>query len=371
VKAIGENKALQTSHGVLNFEPTSLFAEIAGEEVASLTLGALHTQSTNTSVTLGERLFLKCYRRLRTGLHPELEVGRFLTEEAKFANCVPLAGAVEYTAKDGERTTVALLQAYRPNQGDAWSYTLAYLERFVESLREEENHGAYLTLIQTLATRTAELHRAFERGRTSAFAPEPFSAADIDAWRARVREEAAQTLDMVAKLKGEKARILEFIDRCPLPKAATLKTRHHGDYHLGQVLVSNNDFLIIDFEGEPSRPLAEARRKHTPLRDVAGMLRSFSYAGGSTELRERSEPAALEKLGPALRTWEKATREAFLKAYAAAMKGSAIFSSLEDVRGLLQLAEMEKVLYELRYEVNNRPDWVHIPTQGLMALLAQ
>jgi maltose alpha-D-glucosyltransferase/alpha-amylase len=263
---------------------------------------------------------------------------------------------------------VALLQAFMPNQGDAWTYTLSYLERFVESLREEENHGAYLTLIQTLATRTAELHRAFESGRSPAFSPEPFTTQDMEAWRVRVREEAAQTLDMVAKLKGEKARILQFIDRCPLPKSPTLKTRHHGDYHLGQVLLANNDFLIIDFEGEPSRPLAEARRKHTPLRDVAGMLRSFSYARGSTELRERTEPA-LEKLGPALRAWEKATREAFLKAYAATMKGSGMFSSLDDVRGLLQLAEIEKVLYELRYEVNNRPDWVHIPTQGLLALL--
>jgi maltose alpha-D-glucosyltransferase/alpha-amylase len=114
--------------------------------------------------------------------------------------------------------------------------------------------------------------------------------------------------------------------------------------------------------------LAEARRKHTPLRDVAGMLRSFSYARGSTELRERTEPG-LEKLGPALRAWEKATREAFIKAYAATMKGSGIFTSFEDVRGLLQLAEMEKVLYELRYEAANRPDWIHIPVQGLVALV--
>ena len=369
VKAIGEKKALQTSHGVLDFAPTSQFAALAGDEVSGLTMGALHTQSTNTSVTLGERLFLKCYRRLRPGLHPELEVGRFLTEVARFKNCVPLAGAVEYVSRDGETSTVALLQAYMPNQGDAWSYTLAYLERFVESLREEENHGAYLTLIQTLATRTAELHRALAlRTGDQAFEPEPFTAQDFEAWRGRVREEANETLKLVDKLKAQAPRILAFIDRCPAPAKPTLKTRHHGDYHLGQVLVSNNDFLIIDFEGEPSRPLAEARRKHTPLRDVAGMLRSFSYARGSTQLRERTEPN-IDKLAPALQAWEAATRKAFLKAYGAAMAGSDIFTSLDDVRGLLQLAEMEKVLYELRYEVNNRPDWVHIPLQGLTGLL--
>ena len=141
-----------------------------------------------------------------------------------------------------------------------------------------------------------------------------------------------------------------------------------GDYQLGQVLVSNNDFLIIDFEGEPSRPLAESRRKHTPLRDVAGMLRSFSYARGSTELRERTEPA-IERLGPALQDWERSARKAFLQAYAAAMEASGVYESFDDMRGVLQLAEMEKVLYELRYEAANRPDWMHIPVQGLMALL--
>src|SRR5262249_35430873 len=163
-------------------------------------------------------------------------------------------------------------------------------------------------------------------------------------------------------------RILRFHDACAAPKKKALKTRHHGDYHLGQVLVSNNDFLIIDFEGEPSRPLAESRRKHTPLRDIAGMLRSFSYARGSTQLRERSEPG-IERLGPPLVAWELATRKAFVEAYAARMQGSGVYDSLDDLRGLLKLAEMEKVLYELRYEAANRPDWIHIPVQGLMSLL--
>jgi len=374
VRAIGEKKTLPSAQGTLRFTPTSKFAALAGDEVASLTLGALHTQSTNTSVTLGERLFLKCFRRIRPGMHPELEVGRFLTEVAHFKNCVPLAGAVEYLPTNGESAAVALLQAYVPNQGDAWSYTLSYLERFVESMREEETHGAYLTLIQTLATRTAELHQAFEMGTDAAFAPEPLTAQDVEAWRARVRQEADETLRIIEKsekagsLAAQRARILSFIDGCAAPEKKALKTRHHGDYHLGQVLVSNNDFLIIDFEGEPSRPLADSRRKHTPLRDVAGMLRSFSYARGSTQLRERTEPA-IDRLGPALHTWEGATRRAFVQAYAAAMQGSGIYESFDDMRGLLQLAEMEKVLYELRYEAANRPDWIHIPVQGLQALL--
>ena len=375
VKAIGEKKALPTANGTLRFTPTSAFAAVAGNEVVSLTLGGLHTQSTNTSVQLGERLFLKCFRRIRPGIHPELEVGRFLTEVAHFKNCVPLAGAVEYVPKEGEAATVALLQAYVVNQGDAWSYTLAYLERFVESLRENETHGAYLTLIQTLATRTAELHRAFAmQSGDPAFEPEPLAAQEVEAWRARVRQEAEQTLTLIEKhdkakaLAAQKAKILAFIDACAAPKKPALRTRHHGDYHLGQVLVSNNDFLIIDFEGEPSRPLAESRRKHTPLRDIAGMLRSFSYARGSTQLRERSEPG-IERLGPPLVSWELAARKAFIDAYATAMAGSGVYDSFDDMRGLLKLAEMEKVLYELRYEAANRPDWIHIPVQGLISLL--
>jgi maltose alpha-D-glucosyltransferase/alpha-amylase len=248
-----------------------------------------------------------------------------------------------------------------PNQGDAWSYTLGYLERFSESKRAGGGHGGFLALMQMLATRTAELHLAFAAAKNDpAFTPEPLTVEDVDAWRARVREEATQTIALIGELKEKGNQIMSFIDACPAPKKRSLRTRHHGDYHLGQVLMSNNDFLIIDFEGEPSRPLAEARRKHSPLRDVAGMLRSFSYARGSVEIRERVQE---------LSEWEKQTRKAFVDAYAKAAAGSGLYEDFDDVRGLLRLAEMEKVLYELRYEKNNRPNWLHIPLQGLTALL--
>jgi maltose alpha-D-glucosyltransferase/alpha-amylase len=375
VKAMGEGRSLQTQHGVLKFTRTHAFAGLAGDDVATLHLGRLHVQSTNTSVMLGERLFLKCYRRVRPGVHPELEVGRFLTEVARFPNCVPLAGALEYVPAHGEPAALALLQAFVPNQGDGWSYTLAYLERFIEMRRAEETHGAYLTLIQTLATRTAELHCAFAmRSGDPAFEPELLTAQDIEAWRARVREEAGATLNLLqaggkaGELARRRGEIFAFIDGCPAPRRLARKSRHHGDYHLGQVLLANNDFLIIDFEGEPSRPLAESRRKHTPLRDVAGMLRSFNYARGSAEMRKAAEPAP-ERLGALLADWEAASRRAFLDAYATAAAPSGMYESFDDVRGLLALAEMEKLLYELRYELHNRPDWIHIPLGGLAALL--
>jgi maltose alpha-D-glucosyltransferase/alpha-amylase len=377
VKAIGAEKSLPTANGALRFTHTKAYAGLVGEDLASLQLGALHTQSTNTSVQIGDRLFLKCYRRLRAGINPEFEIGRFLTEVAHFPHCVPLAGAVEYVSKQ-DSSTVALLQGYVPNQGDGWAYTLAYLERALETppvvpgADSKSVHGSYLALMQTLATRTGELHRAFAiRSGDPAFEPEPLTAQDMEAWRAKVREEANETFAMLEKNPAEGARelaarredVLKLIDACAAPKGPALKTRHHGDYHLGQVLIANNDFVIIDFEGEPSRPLSETRRKHSSLRDVAGMLRSFSYAKWTARAQAETKDAAT------LDAWEADVRRAFLAGYAEATKASGLYSSFADVAGLLRLFELEKVLYELRYEINNRPNWIHVPLSGLAGIL--
>ena len=364
VKAIGENRSVATERGSIRFTPTGIYQEIAGGDLAGLAVGRLQAQSTNTSVTLSERLFLKCYRNLRPGVNPELEVGRFLTEVARYPNCVPVAGAVEYLSGQGEPATLALLQAYVPNQGDGWSYTLDYLQRYLETQRgtPEASHAAYLLLIQTLATRTAELHRALASpSKDPAFTPEALTGADFEALKARVREEALHTLELVkdARLLERRDEIRALIDACAAPRQRALKIRHHGDYHLGQVLVANNDWYIIDFEGEPSRPLAESRRKHSPVRDVAGMLRSFSYAKWTAA---KSSPEVLDD-------WEAETRRAFLAAYEAAAADGGLFESFADVAGLLRLFELEKVLYELRYEHGNRPDWIQVPLSGLLAML--
>jgi maltose alpha-D-glucosyltransferase/alpha-amylase len=366
---------VQMAHGELRFAPTSKCADFAGEDFGALQLSRLHTQSTNTSAVLtspvhGDRLFLKFYRRVREGTNPEFEVGRFLTEVARFPHCVPLAGSVEHVL-DGKVFTLGLMQAYVPNQGDGWSYTLSYLDRFLEDRRsiaaEEEEadgvHGAYITLMQTLATRTAELHAAFAmRSGDPAFEPEALAPQDVEAWKQKVRREAEETFALLdaKKIGIDKEGVLARIDACRAPARPVLKTRHHGDYHLGQVLISQNDFLIIDFEGEPSRPLEESRRKHSPLRDVAGMLRSFNYAKWSAHMRAREADPNTAKLMAELDDWEAQTRRAFLAAYFATAK-----SDPADVQGLLDLAELEKALYELRYEANNRPDWIHIPLEGL------
>ncbi|HJW83146.1 MAG TPA: alpha-amylase, partial [Anaerolineae bacterium] len=369
---------------------TKAYAGLAGDAVGKLPLTRPKFQSSNTVVMLGERLFLKGYRRVRSGVNPEFEVGRFLTEVAHFANCVPVAGAIDYVAADGTPTSLALLQGHVANQGDGWSTTLDYLERFLESQLAAaaeplaDVHGAYLSLVQTLGTRTAELHKALAlRTGDAAFDPEPLEPGDLAAWKQRVHDDALATLTLLEEhrdrfpapalenartLLDERKRLRARIDACNMPAGPCLKTRYHGDYHLGQVLVNNNDFVIIDFEGEPGRPLAERRIKHSSLRDVAGMLRSFDYAHWSAVLRDTYTDADRARLAPLARSWQRETRETFLRAYDETARDGGLYGSFAEVQGLIELFELEKALYELRYEVGNRPAWINLPLQGVLAL---
>jgi maltose alpha-D-glucosyltransferase/alpha-amylase len=339
------------------------------------------------------RLLLKAYRRLRSGIQPELEVGRYLTEVARFSNAVPLAGYVEHVAADGTVTTLALLQAYVSNQGDGWTYTQNYLGRYLDTRPEAEPapaaeaHGAYLALVQTLALRTAELHRAFTLTTgDAAFDPEPASAQEYAAWKSRVRDDARATLQLVERrlpeltgavaeaaqaLIARASELMEIVESAALPRGAMLKTRHHGDYHLGQVLLHENDFVIIDFEGEPERPVAERRAKHSPLRDVAGMLRSFDYAQWTALRAAAKSPEDYTRLLPLATGWQAEARRLFLEAYAGGVADSGLHASFDDAAGLLRLFELEKALYELRYEINNRPDWIHVPLAGIRARAAR
>jgi len=323
-------------------------------------------------------------------VNPEFEVGRFLTEVAHFANCVPVAGAVEYIAADGTPTSLALLQGHVANQGDGWSYTSDYLERSFEhqlaaSVEPPADvHGAYLSLVQTLGTRTAELHKALAlRTGDPAFDPEPLEAGDLAVWKQRVHDDALATCELLEQhlaqlpapaqanaraLLDQKQRLLDRIEACGMPAGACLKTRYHGDYHLGQVLVSNNDFIIIDFEGEPARPLAERRAKHSSLRDVAGMLRSFDYARWNAVLRDTYTEADRARVAPLAQSWALEARETFLRAYEETTRNGGLYATFVEVQGLIALFELEKVLYELRYEIGNRPAWINVPLQGVLAL---
>jgi maltose alpha-D-glucosyltransferase/alpha-amylase len=234
-----------------------------------------------------------------------------------------------------------------------------------------------------LAIRTAELHVALSRPTSDeAFAPEPITSADIDAWRANTLAEAEKTLEILANstarlppeiaaeaesLLKRRALLLRRIEACATAVPKGLKTRRHGDYHLGQVLVRRNDFILVDFEGEPGRTFAERRRKHSPLTDVAGMLRSFAYARRGATLQNPQVTAQNGKLEPFLDQWEQQTRQTFVTAYDEVARANGLYESLDAVRPLLQLFEIEKALYEVRYELGNRPDWATIPLRSLIA----
>jgi maltose alpha-D-glucosyltransferase/alpha-amylase len=387
--AVRRGSEVATARGKLRFVPTRAYAELAGGDVASLQVSIPHGQSSNSIVTLGSRLFLKAYRRIRRGINPEVEIGRYLTDVAQFPNCVPLAGFIEYVDHDGAVSSLALLQAYVRNQGDGWTYTLEYLARFLDSQRAvlevpPDVHGAYLALIHTLGVRTAELHAALARGASdTAFAPEAGTAQDFAYWTQRVRDDATAALDLLERrldtltgvaaadaraLLAQREMLTGAINALQPPQGTLLKTRHHGDYHLGQVLINRNDFIITDFEGEPARPLEERRAKHSPIRDVAGMVRSFSYARGAALARTVESAEDEAKLAPLAKDWETETRAMFLSAYDEAARAAGLYSSTADMRALLQLFEMEKALYELRYEINNRPDWVRWPLAALLRL---
>ena len=387
VQAIGAGVELPTAQGRLLFRPTAVFASVAGDDMATLPVSRPGAMSSNTFVTLDERLFLKGYRRLRPGLNPELEMGRFLTEVAGYPHCVPVAGALEYFGNDGSVMTLALVQAYVPNQGSGWDYTLGYVERFLELQRTaeldvpEDAHGGFLALAHTLGQRTAELHGALStRSGNPAFDPERVVADDLLAWRHRASDEAISTLallrerlpDLPAAVQQEalallalQAALMARIATQGSAEATGFKTRYHGDFHLGQVLVTGNDFVLIDFEGEPARTFDERRTKGPALRDVAGMLRSFNYARWSALKRVAINAEERTRLGVAAHEWELATRTAFLAGYQGSASATAEALDVE----LLALFELEKACYELRYELNNRVDWVQVPMHGILTLI--
>jgi maltose alpha-D-glucosyltransferase/alpha-amylase len=388
VEAIGAGNELALEHGTLRFVPTQAFAELRGDAAEALSTSPPINQGSNTAVRIGDRLFLKLYRRLQDGVSPELEIGRVLTEVAHFPHVVPLAGFIEHHSREGAVRTVALLQAFVMNQGDGWDYTVNYLMRFLEDRRTgtpvpEGVHGAYLALVRVLAERTAQLHAALAYATTDpAFVPEPADTEDFASWARKVQAELDDTLQLLASsahaLSGETQVAAARLARShgqlsaqisSLAKADTgvLKIRHHGDYHLGQVLLRRNDFVIVDFEGEPARPLAERRAKHSPLRDVAGMFRSFSYAREVAQQRcsiESSEDCA--QWAPLLAAWEKETRATFLDVYDGIARTHRLYPTRDAALPLLELFETEKALYELRYELKNRPQWAAIPLRALL-----
>ncbi len=392
VGMMAQGARIVVGQGRLHAFSTRVLTELAGDAPHKLPAKPLKLDSSNTSITIGDRLLLKAYRRLQSGINPELEMGRFLTESG-FRNSAPLVGAIEYEGEEGERTALVVLQGFVDNQGDAWAYTQDYLKRFLDDCLQEpekvrqagdEVHALYRIFATTLGQRTGELHRTLAQTTGDpAFDPEPITADDLADWLSRIRSEAItsfERLEQKRDLLPEPARalaervletrgaLLGCLERTELADPGAVKIRYHGDYHLGQVLMAKDDVLIIDFEGEPARTLAERRGKHSPLRDVVGMLRSFNYAA---RVALRPLLATQSALAPYLDDWQRQTQAAFLDGYAQATRDGAGFT-LDSAQALLLLHAftLEKACYELRYELDHRPDWVDIPLGGLCELLS-
>jgi maltose alpha-D-glucosyltransferase/alpha-amylase len=353
-------------------------------------------EQSNTNIVFGERWILKLIRKIERGINHDREIGHALTV-AGFPHTPAVAGAIEYRSGRGESATVAVLQSFVPNQGDAWEYTLHALGQFYERALAEPDLpgdeatsaariGPYLESARLLGVRSAELHAALARSPEPGFAPEPFSMLyqrslyqamrNLTGQVLRLLERRLRDLPDIVRVEAEallsgRAAILAAFRRIRERKIDGARIRVHGDYHLGQVLTTGKDFVIIDFEGQPARPLSERRLKRSPLRDVAGMVRSFHYAAYAAlfATAERGLGAVeLERLEPWARFWHKRVSRTFLEGYDEAMAVGAprlLPSSEEDRRLLLDVLLLEKALHELGYELENRPDWVRIPIEGV------
>jgi trehalose synthase-fused probable maltokinase len=337
-------------------------------------------EQSNTSVMLGDAAVLKLIRKLQVGVHPEPEIGAFLTDVARFPNTPALLGHMELQTPEGP-VLLAVLQAFVANEGDGWEVILGRLKA---RLRDADGgplaDPRSLEIACQLGTRTAELHHALATPTEDpAFAPEPVGAAVLKDWTASVEAMARRALDGLATARsslpqGARDAAQNVLGRHNLsdrikalaPHGAELvRTRIHGDYHLGQVLIAPNDVYIVDFEGEPMRKLSERRQKHSPLRDVAGMLRSIAYAAGAAS-REAGSPPPPD----VLRQWAEAMSRAFLDAYREAIVGCASYPPDRPAADqLLTLFLLDKAFYEVTYELANRPDWVEIPLTGALELL--
>ena len=381
--------ALIATGGVVRSEG----GEIAGVAGGGLAESApesrvLAVEQSNSSIIYGERVFLKLYRRLEEGVNPDAEILRFLGAR-NFPHVPPFCGALEFRRTGREPQVLALATGMVANDGDAWSFTLRELTRQLECVRSGDTRGAkqieaaYLARAAQLGQRTGALHLALAaEGDDADFAPEPLTAKDFAELAETVGVTADQVLtglagrrdaldpatrDLASELLAAVPALRARLAALATQPVAAAKTRTHGDYHLGQVLNTGADFVIIDFEGEPAKPLAERRRKRSPLRDVAGMLRSFHYAAHSA-LGSFPEPrAALE---PHAERWHERARAAFLSAWIETAAGASLVPvTRAEFARLLDAFLLEKALYEVGYELNNRPAWLGIPLRGAVQIL--
>ena len=392
------------------------YHELRGPKESPCEPRVLKAEQSNSSIVYGDRMILKLFRRLDPGVNPELEMSRFLTEKHHFAHVPQLAGYIDFRPPRGEHRNLAILLSYVANQGDAWQFSLAELNRYyevaateaqapalpqkplVQLLAEEmpdkaATHfvGAYLDAAALLGQRIGELHLALlDGGDDPEFTPEPLTMLHQRSAYQSMRNLLSQVLRLLSSrlstlpeaLRAQAQGMIANQNQITARFEATLKRRLsvvrmrcHGDLHLGQVLYTGKDFVIIDFEGEPARALSERRRKRAALQDVAGMLRSFHYAAFASLTEQLRIGALVGKadyatMEPWARLWQTWSSWAFLRGYIqTANRPELLPSDREDMRVALEALLMEKAVYEVGYELNNRPEWLRIPLTGIAQII--
>jgi maltose alpha-D-glucosyltransferase/alpha-amylase len=410
LEALERREETGLRRGALHAMQTTMFGDVRGLENARVNRTA--AEQSNTSLIFGDRLILKIFRRIEPGINPDYEIGQYLTEQVRYARVPAVLGGFEYRRPAEPSMTIALMQEMIESQADGWRHATDELSRFFDLVERRQPPsvplprsframaaadpprpvldvmGGYLGTAETLGRRTAEVHLALaSNSRDPAFTPQTFTKADLNKVMADATAQARQALDalkratadsdgklppdvaeLASALIAREAPLFERIRSFPALDFNVSKIRVHGDYHLGQVLWAEGDFYLIDFEGEPARPLADRREKQSPLKDVAGMLRSFSYATYAALFEHQAmRPGRFAQYEPWARIWLTWASAAFLKGYLATA-GAALFIPAEPSQcdQLLQLFMLDKAFYELNYELNNRPDWLRIPLLGIL-----
>ena len=415
--AIAQGLSFPGANGEVRAVPTKALGPLWQPSQGPLTPSLVKAEQSNSSVVYGQRLVLKIFRRLEEGENPDLEIGTFLTEHTSFRNVPPVAGHRRIFERAGKTNlagrapglrresrampgSLRLQGSRRILRKSAASRVPCPPARFLarrsssyllnrSQMRPGNASAPYLDSAALLGRRTAELHLALASARQDPdFTPQPFSAAEQQAFvnsavslltanfgllRQRKQEmpdHIRREAEPVLNLEDSARQRFQLFGRT---KLSAMLTRIHGDYHLGQVLYTGSDFVIIDFEGEPARSLEERRRKRSPLQDVAGMLRSFHYAAYAPLLQQADAHETIDEKLQALGNWghywQKWVSAAFLKAYLDLVRDCPIIPSRRDELALmLEAYVLDKAIYELGYELNNRPSWLRIPLDGIAQL---
>jgi maltose alpha-D-glucosyltransferase/alpha-amylase len=415
-EAIARRRTCKGLEGVVEAWPTHELRLARGSDKRAPQAAIPKAEQSNTALVFGDQFFLKLFRRLEPGINPDLEMSRFLAEK-NFPNVPALAGALEYQRPNADLLTLGVMSRYFPAAKDAWEHTLDTLSRYFERVRTlpQESRvipaaggslldlaqqdipaessavvGTFLESARLLGQRTGEMHLALASdSENKDFAPEPFTpfyqralyqsmrnlvVQSFQLLRRRLSSVSGSVRPLAEKVAGLEGEILKRLRAVYETRISAQRIRCHGDFHLGQVLYTGKDFIIIDFEGEPARPLGERRIKRSPLRDVAGMIRSFDYVADAALFRQIElgalEPEQIAQLEPWTRFWYNWIAAAYLRAYLNTVQNSDLLpKSPAATAALLNAYLLEKAVYEVTYELNNRPDWVRIPLQGISQLL--